>query len=170
MNTEYKTDYVSILQDVKDNKIEKRKSIRIHRISGKEVDDKMFTQIPSFSRYYVNRSGNVVYDSLKKKAKTMTVQRKAPRHNKVGEYYQVCLKSDTGVWVSRGVHVFVALAYLTVLEELFDKAFKTSDTIDIDHIDKNPVNNEVSNLRYMLHKDNCHRRVVDRLGKEVELA
>lgn len=67
-----------------------------------------------------------------------------------GGYQRVRLFGDDGRYHSKMIHNLVAEAFL-------EKHAKTNDKWEIDHIDCNPANNKVDNLRWLTRKENLKR-------------
>ena len=104
----------------------------------KDVDEELFKRIDGFDNYSISNFGNI------KNSKTNKILQQS--NHKQG-YKLVNLKKD-GKWKIFTVHRLVAIAFL---ENLDNKKV-------IDHIDNNPANNNVRNLRWCSQKDNQYNR------------
>ena len=101
------------------------------------IDLTEFEIIKDYDRYFINKQGQI-YSRWYKKLLTQQI---------MDGYYYVDLTNDTGRHKCR-IHRLLALQYL-----------QTDDiTLEIDHIDRNRANNNVDNLRWVSHYDNCLNR------------
>ena len=100
----------------------------------KDLDYEMFLPIEGYDNYFISNFGNI------KNSKTNKILK---QHNQRQGYKLVSLKKD-GKWKLLSVHRLVGIAFL---ENLDNKPM-------IDHIDNNPGNNNVKNLRWCSQKDN----------------
>lgn len=67
-------------------------------------------------------------------------------------YLYVSLKNPAGKHTMRLVHRLVAMAFIDL------PAGTDEDSMTVDHIDFDPTNNDVSNLRWITHSANCARK------------
>lgn len=98
-------------------------------------------EIKGFSGYFVSEEGVIFSDKsgLLKEVKQWADSR--------DRYMIVGMKRDDGVQKRMLVHRLVAEAYIENPRKLSD----------VNHIDKNPKNNHVSNLEWLSHIDNLHK-------------
>ena len=100
----------------------------------KDVDEELFKRIDGYDNYSISNYGNV------KNSKTNRIMK--PGNNKQGyKLINLCKKGKVKMFK---VHRLVGIAFL----ENFD------NKPVIDHIDNNPANNNVKNLRWCSQKDN----------------
>ena len=100
----------------------------------KDLDYEFFLQVEGYENYCVSNFGNV------KDSKTNRI---INQYNHPQGYKLINLKNNRK-WKSFGVHRLVAKAFL----ENHDNKPK------VDHIDNNPANNNVKNLRWCSQKEN----------------
>jgi hypothetical protein len=98
-------------------------------------------QVLGFSNYEASNNG--LLRSLNYK-KTGKIQILKPALSPDG-YWKTMIKSDEGKYVSRPIHYFITLAFYGQREDGFD----------VNHIDGNKNNNNISNLEYCSHSYNC---------------
>ena len=103
-------------------------------------------ELPNLSKYKIRKNGDVY---SKYEAKVLK-----PANNKKG-YLQVSLTHDDGQVKSLLVHRLVAMAFLSVSE----------DGDQVNHIDGNKKNNDVSNLEWCTGSDNLIHAVSTGLYK-----
>lgn len=92
--------------------------------------------IPGFSDYYCSRSGNIF------STKRALVERKPL--TALRGYKTISLTKDSGIVVRTGVHSLVMLTFVGPRPNRHDVA----------HLDNNPQNNELSNLKYCTRLEN----------------
>ena len=104
----------------------------------KDSDFEMFLPIDGYDNYFVSNFGNV------KNSKTNKILK--PSNHKKG--YKLVVLCKNGKLKTFTVHRLVGLAFL---ENVDDKPM-------IDHIDNNPANNNVKNLRWATPTDNQYNQ------------
>ena len=125
-----------------------------------------FTQHPIYTNYYVSRDGR--YYFIKANGKKSRITRGTLAKNKYGKplCYEVCIT------VSKGVYTVINVGRL-VLETYLCAA--PTDKPEVDHISKNPLDNNIDNLRWASRSDNCLNRTMkpwtdDRQAKRLATA
>ena len=127
-----------------------------------------FKQHPLYTNYYVSKDGTFYYirsDGTKSSIRNGTLSK-----NKFGKplCYEVCIT------VSRGKYKVMNVGRL-VLETYV--GFAPDDKPEIDHRDRNPLNNNIANLQWVSRSENLKNRVMphnpwkdDRQAKRLETA
>lgn len=125
-----------------------------------------FTQHPIYTKYFVSRDGR--YYFIKANGKKSRITRGTLVKNKYGKplCYEVCIT------VSKGVYTVINVGRL-VLETYMCAA--PTDKPEVDHISKNPLDNNIDNLRWASRSDNAKNRTMkpwtdDRQAKRLETA
>lgn len=134
--------------------------------------DLKFKTIPSFGNIYeINENGTVIRNVKTKRNLTIFLD---THHSKLG-YYATFINFK-GVVRRLMIHVAVAEAWIGSRPE----------GLEVDHIDRNPHNNDYHNLRYVTHseqmknrilsnriieqcKSNCRKYLVEKVMKPVKL-
>lgn len=96
-----------------------------------------WVRIPNFPAYTISKEGNV------KNIKTGRILK--PYVNSKG-YFQVDIKDSEGKRKEMLVHRLVALCFLS----------NPHDLPVVNHIDEDKMNNNLTNLEWVTHKDNCN--------------
>ena len=105
---------------------------------------KQWKQIPNFSNYEVSNDGEIRHIISKK------IRSKKYRTGK--PYLTAQLKNDLGKLQDCLVHRLVAITFLGYKEGM-----------EIDHINRDPEDNRLENLRWVNHKENIKNRSI-RMG------
>ena len=100
-----------------------------------------FYTIPGFSNYTINKEG-VIKNSRDRKLKGSI-------HKGTG-YRRVTILSDSGEMVTKQIHTLMGITFLGYISE--GKYKKV-----IDHKDNNRLNNMLSNLQILSHRDNSSK-------------
>lgn len=95
--------------------------------------------IKGFSNYMASNLGNIKSINYKRSGKTQIL-----KPHDTGGYLQTMLKSDNGKYMTVKVHKIVTLAFLGERQK----------QQEVNHIDGNKHNNNISNLEYCSHSDN----------------
>ena len=104
------------------------------------VDKELYKDIPDFKDYQVSNLGNV--KSLK------FGKQKILKPSKKGKYLMVILRAF-GKQHGRTIHQLVAMAFLNHKPK--------GHTIVVDHIDNDPLNNNLNNLQLLTNRENCSK-------------
>ena len=127
-----------------------------------------FKQHPLYTNFYVSKEGTFYYirsDGTKSSIRNGTLSK-----NKFGKplCYEVCIT------VSRGTYKVMNVGRL-VLETYV--GFAPEDAPEVDHRDRDPLNNKLDNLQWVSRADNLKNRVMphnpwkdDRQAKRLETA
>lgn len=107
----------------------------MENIENKEV----FKQINGYPSYYISNKGRIWRGST---------QRYLKPSEKPNGYMQVNMVAANGKRKKEYVHRLVAIAFIDNPEG------KT----EVDHIDRNPANNNVENLRWATRSENCRNK------------
>ena len=100
----------------------------------------IWKSIPNFSRYEASNKGNLRSLNYKNSKKTKILK---PALSPDG-YLKTMLQGDNKKYSSWTVHKFVLLAFLG----------ERDVNLEINHIDGNKINNELSNLEYVTRSEN----------------
>lgn len=98
--------------------------------------------VKDFPGYYIAENGQVYSE------KYGDLRKLKPSKNS-GGYYNVILRKN-GKSVSRSVHRLVAENYIENLD----------NALEVDHIDRNKLNNNADNLRWVSRSENLKNRVL----------
>ena len=127
------------------NKIKNCKNININIYNCKkcncdvdDVDEELFKPVDGYDNYLVSNFGNV------KNSKTNRILK--PGTHPKG--YKLVDLSKKGKSKTFTVHRLVAIAFLE----------NADNKLKVDHIDNNPSNNNIKNLRWATRKDNGYNR------------
>lgn len=93
--------------------------------------------IPGFSRYEASNTGNLRSLNYKRSGKTKIL---TPAVS--GGYFKTVLLSDSGIYKTIKVHRIILLTFLG------------DSQLEVNHIDGNKINNNLSNLEYCTHSEN----------------
>lgn len=108
--------------------------------------------------YYVSDSGMVKSIERETRCNTGIGMRKERilKTSYVRKYLQVFLYDESGKRHTVLVHRLVANAFIENPEKMRE----------VDHIDGNPENNQVENLRWVTHKENCNNEntIIKKIG------
>ena len=96
-----------------------------------------FVEVAGFTGYKINRNGDCIGKHGRILKRGLTEK----------GYEQYNLFSD-GKAITKYIHRLVALEFIE----------NPNNLSDIDHIDNNKRNNNVTNLRWLSHADNCNRQ------------
>lgn len=114
--------------------------------------DEEWSMIPDCdNKYAVSNTGEIYSFHTHKFLKLNPVRKRKCDPNNKG--YQIATIMKDGKRYGRGVHRFVAEAFLPIPQELLDQGY-TKETLEINHIDEDPSNNDVSNLEWCTHEYN----------------
>ena len=109
------------------------------------MDSTSYRFIPGYqNKYQVDLDGNIREVVDMGKFKTIVPKKTTDR------YFAVELKYGKPSWIS--IHRLVARTFLENKENLSD----------VDHLDSNILNNNVHNLEWVSHRENCRRAAVRR--------
>lgn len=102
--------------------------------------------IPNYSNYLISDKG-IIYRLYPTEVGLLCAE--LPTKTSYNGYVNVCLTNDNNEkhWFNIGRLVLMA-----------HKADSYFDGAECDHIDRNPLNNDVNNLRWVTHADNCKNR------------
>lgn len=108
-----------------------------------------FTQHPIYTNYYVSKDGR--YYFIKKNGEATEPKRGTLCSNRYGKplMYEAC------VTISKHMYTVINVGRL-VLETY--KGFAPDETYIVTHLDKDPLNNDISNLEWMTVSDNREGR------------
>lgn len=114
--------------------------------------------IPGFDGYEVSNSGTIRSYRVKgySEKRTLIPSFIKPRISQTG-YLEVDLRDNTGKKVSRKVHRLVGECFLE----------NPSNKPQIDHIDRNSFNNDITNLRWATLSENSLNRSHQRINKNI---
>ena len=125
-----------------------------------------FRQHPLYTNYYVSSDGRYFFINsrgIKSDIKQGTITR-----NRYGKplNYEVCITLEKGKYTTVNVGRLVLETYV---------GFAPDDKPEIDHVDRNPLNNDLSNLRWSNRHDNMLNRKMpawstDRQARRLETA
>ncbi len=117
-----------------------------------------FKQIPGFSRYFVTPDGQL-FTTVKDDSGSITLKQLSDSVRYSG-YMANRLIDDEGIthYIQRGR--LVLLAYKA--DEYFDGA-------ECDHINREKTDNNVDNVRWVTHSDNCKNRTVTKRHKPLAI-
>jgi len=108
-------------------------------------------QLENYSVYEVSNTGKIRSTNYKRSGKTIELKLSL---NKNG-YPQTMIKCDDGRYMSKPVHYFITLGWFGMRD----------DGNDVNHIDGNKQNNNITNLEYCTHQENCQHAVDSGLWK-----
>ena len=105
-------------------------------------------KIPGYSGYWITRNGEIYSN------RSGNIVRLKDRISRSG-YISATVTGDDGKRTSLGIHRLLALAYLQ----------KKPDQTEVNHIDGNKFNNDLSNLEWCSHSANERHKVDNFLTK-----
>lgn len=125
-----------------------------------------FRQHPIYSNYYVSKEGTFYfYNSRGQKS---DIKRGTVVKNKYGKplSYEVCITLSKGIYTVVNVGRLVLETYVSLIPR---------DDYEVDHIDHDPTNNNLSNLRWVTRHENLKNRTLpkwttDRHAQRLETA
>lgn len=110
-----------------------------------------FKQHPLYTNFYVSKEGTFYYirsDGTKSSIRNGTLSK-----NKYGKplCYEVCITVSKGVYTVVNVGRLVLETYVGLAPE---------DAPEVNHIDRDPLNNNIDNLQWVCRADNLKNRVM----------
>ena len=101
---------------------------------------------PPYRRYYIKKDGSQVYDGLKEKL---------VKTHKVPEGYVILngMITDDGKNTLPRLHRLIALNLIPIPERLQSVPI---EKLQINHIDENPSNNDISNIEWCTYEENIN--------------
>lgn len=117
--------------------------------------------VVGFDRYEVSNTGlvrRVDYQISKSDGTTQSFKSKLMKFSMDRGYYKVHLSQENGKGKTKWVHRLVAEAFL---------GLPVSSDLEVNHIDENKLNNHVSNLEWVTHRqnlmhNNLHLRIAEK--------
>ncbi len=104
-----------------------------------------WTKLENYSRYEVSNTGKIRSTNYKNSGKTKELK---PSLNPTG-YPCTMLQNDDGKYISRPIHYFITLAFFGIRKPKYE----------VNHLDGDKTNNNINNLEYCTHSDNCQHAV-----------
>lgn len=125
-----------------------------------------FRQHPIYTNYFVSRDGS--YYFIRANGERSSVRKGTLTKNKFGKplCYEACITIRKGEYTVVNVGRLVLETYV---------GFAPDGKQEIDHIDRNPLNNDLKNLRWASRSDNAKNRTMkpwtdDRQAKRLATA
>lgn len=117
----------------------------ILKYSDLSLNGEIWKYIPNYKGYQSSNYGRLRSINYKRSGRTVVL---TPSKGKDG-YMQTMLLNDNGKYNSRKVHKFITLAFYGPIPE----------NMEINHKDGNKENNNINNLEYCTHAENCKHAV-----------
>ena len=111
-----------------------------------------YKQHPLYRNYYFTKQGE--YYFIRADGSKSSVRKGTLAKNKDGKplCYEACITTEKGKHVVRNVGRLVLETYV---------GFAPDDKPEIDHKDRNPLNNNLDNLHWVNRSENCKNRFLD---------
>lgn len=110
-----------------------------------------FKQHPLYKNCYLSKTGD--FYIIRMDGSRSAIRKGTIARNKAGKplCYEVCLTIEKGKYKVINVGRLVLETFV---------GFAPDDKPEIDHIDRNPLNNTVTNLRWANRAENCKNRIM----------
>ena len=114
-----------------------------------------FYYIPSYTKYIIDRNGNVIQYLFNKSVNKKYKNNGYVTFTIMNEFINYSIKRYND---EVGLHRLLALTFLPYDERV--------DSLDVNHIDGNPLNNNLSNLEWVTRQHNCLHAFANGLRKD----